>query len=111
MHSLQLIAGLLLSAPTITSLSIPNPFSQQFLRPSSPEICPLAPKVSSPDDGLLAGLRFVEDKTIRSRQAHRLSKAVQVPTTVTDYMKDPYDPGFSPFLEFHDLLEELFPLT
>ncbi|KAE8374434.1 hypothetical protein BDV26DRAFT_43977 [Aspergillus bertholletiae] len=103
-----------LLAPTVTSLSIPIPFlsSQQILNPwSSQDICPLAPKVSPTEDGLLPALRFVEDESIRARQANRLSRAVQVPTTVTDFMTDPYDEGFAPFVEFQDLLKKLFPLT
>ncbi|QMW45916.1 hypothetical protein G4B11_009371 [Aspergillus flavus] len=67
--------------------------------------------ISPPEDGLLPALRFVKDESIRARQANRLSRAVQVPTTVTDYMKDPYDEGFAPFVEFQELLEKLFPLT
>ncbi|RAQ58645.1 vacuolar carboxypeptidase Cps1 [Aspergillus flavus] len=112
--TLPWIVGLL--SPTVTSLSIPIPFlpSQQIFNPSpwsDNEICPLAPKISPPEDGLLPALRFVKDESIRARQANRLSRAVQVPTTVTDYMKDPYDEGFAPFVEFQELLEKLFPLT
>ncbi|KAB8200131.1 hypothetical protein BDV34DRAFT_217451 [Aspergillus parasiticus] len=112
--TLPLIVGLL--SPTVTSLSIPIPFlpSQEVLNPSpwfDNDICPLAPKISPPEDGLLPALRFVKDESIRARQANRLSRAVQVPTTVTDYMKDPYDEGFAPFVEFQELLEKLFPLT
>ena len=111
--SLPLIA---LLSPTVTSLSIPIPFlsSQQVFNPtpwSDNDICPLAPKVSPSEDGLLPALRFVEDESIRARQANRLSRAVQVPTTVTDYLKDPYDEGFAPFVEFQDLLKKLFPLV
>ncbi|KAE8410562.1 hypothetical protein BDV36DRAFT_307115 [Aspergillus pseudocaelatus] len=106
----------LLSPTAVTSLSIPIPFlsSQQVFNPtpwSDNDICPLAPKVSPPEDGLLPALRFVEDESIRARQANRLSRAVQVPTTVTDYLKDPYDEGFAPFVEFQDLLKKLFPLV
>ncbi|GAB1195899.1 hypothetical protein APSETT444_005164 [Aspergillus pseudonomiae] len=102
-----------LLSPTVTALSIPLPFgpSQQVLNPWSDEICPLAPKISPPEDGLHPALRFVEDDSIRAQQANRLSRAVQVPTTVTDYLKDPYDEGFAPFVEFQDLLKELFPLV
>ncbi|KNG90094.1 putative vacuolar carboxypeptidase Cps1 [Aspergillus nomiae NRRL 13137] len=102
-----------LLSPTVTALNIPLPFgpSQQVLNPWSDEICPLAPKISPSEDGLHPALRFVEDDSIRAQQANRLSRAVQVPTTVTDYLTDPYDEGFAPFVEFQDLLKELFPLV
>lgn len=94
---------------TSTALSIPQ---QQTLNEyAKKELCPLASKVKLPDDGLYSALRFVEDDSIRSRQVERLSKAVQVPTTVNDYMIDPYDEGFTPFVELHEILESLFPLT
>ncbi|EAW09297.1 Gly-Xaa carboxypeptidase [Aspergillus clavatus NRRL 1] len=97
--------------PSAMSFSIPSP--QQILESFSGtgnEICPQASKVSFPEDGLLSALRFVQDEAVRSQQAERLSKAIQVPTTVNDYMTDPYDEGFAPFVEFQELLESLFPL-
>lgn len=95
---------------TATALGIP--FHQQPLTTFSKEdLCPLAPKVNAPDDGLLSALRFVEGESFRTLQVERLSRAVQVPTTIGDYMIDPYDEGFAPFVEFHKLLESLFPLT
>ncbi|KAF4201928.1 hypothetical protein CNMCM8927_000890 [Aspergillus lentulus] len=96
--------------PSAMSLSIPSP--QQILSSWSGtnNVCPLAPKVEVPDDGLLSALRYVQDETIRLQQVDRLSRAVQVPTTVNDYMTDPFDEGFAPFVEFQGLLESLFPL-
>jgi Gly-Xaa carboxypeptidase len=96
--------------PSAMSLSIPSP--QQILNSWSGtnNICPLAPKVGVPEDGLLSALRFVQDESIRLQQVDRLSRAVQVPTTVNDYMTDPFDEGFAPFVEFQALLETLFPL-
>ncbi|KAH8426490.1 Gly-Xaa carboxypeptidase [Aspergillus melleus] len=104
-----IIAGFLL--PSASSLSIPL---QQFL-PSWTEqdngFCPLPSKITPPNDGLTSSLRYVQDDSLRSRQAERLSRAVQVPTTVTDHANDPYDPAFAPFVKFQELLESLFPLT
>ena len=97
--------------PSAMSLSIPSP--QQILESftgAGNDICPQASKVSFPDDGLLSALRFVKDDAVRSQQAERLSKAIQIPTVVNDYMTDPYDEGFAPFVEFQELLESLFPL-
>ncbi|KAB8236896.1 Gly-Xaa carboxypeptidase [Aspergillus alliaceus] len=116
MHPKTPLLALLLTPLTASSLTIPFPFttttsSQQILVPSDLEICPLAPKITPPNDGLLPSLRFLEDNAFRARQANRLSRAVQVPTTVTDYMRDPYDEGFAPFVEFQELLERLFPVT
>lgn len=104
-----IIAGFLL--PSVSSLSIPL---QQFLPSWSDqdnELCPLPPKKTPPNDGLTSPLRYVEDKGFRSRQVDRLSRAVQIPTTVNDYMADPNDPGFAPFMEFQKLLQALFPLA
>ncbi|KAL1998448.1 hypothetical protein VTN02DRAFT_6159 [Thermoascus thermophilus] len=98
----------------VTALTIP--FEQQLLHtvPSSVEkddVCPLAPKVTAPEDGLHPAIRFVEDDSVREQQVRRLSRAVQVPTTITDDMVDPYDGRFAPFVELHEVLEALFPLT
>ncbi|KAL4892898.1 hypothetical protein BDV59DRAFT_208048 [Aspergillus ambiguus] len=99
----------LLALPHTASFIIP---SQTPLGTSTDaETCPLAAKVPPPNDGFTSGLKFVKDAHIRAQQVERLSRAVQVPTTVNDYLTDPYDPGFAPFLEFHSLLEQLFPLT
>jgi Gly-Xaa carboxypeptidase len=54
---------------------------------------------------------FLEDAAFRARQANRLSRAVQVPTTVGDYATDPYDEAFEPVVEFQKLLQEMFPLV
>jgi hypothetical protein len=96
--------------PSAMSLSIPPP--QQILKSWSGtnNICPLAPKVEVPEDGLLSALRYVQDEAIRLQQVDRLSRAVQIPTTVNDYMTDPFDEGFAPFVDFQALLESLFPL-
>lgn len=101
-----------------TALALPSfPGSinrhQRPLPLSNSEIsCPLAPKIT-PDttDGLLPSLHLIQNETIRGIQADRLSRAVQVPTSVSDYMTDPEDEGFAPFLDFQDLLRELFPLV
>ena len=102
-----LLQLLLLSAAT--GISIPH--RQQALGQSSKNYCPLAPKVTLPDDGLYSHLRFVEEDSYRSRQVDRLAKAVQVPTVVGDQYTGPYDPLFKPFVEFHQVLESLFPLV
>ena len=75
------------------------------------ELCPLAPKVSPPNDGLHDSLHFLHDAKVRETQARRLSRAVQVPTTVSDFMTDPYDEGFEVFVRFQELLAEMFPLV
>ncbi|PLN82570.1 putative vacuolar carboxypeptidase Cps1 [Aspergillus taichungensis] len=106
----SILPGLLI--PSVASFTIPIP--QHWLTSglnSDHGLCPLAPKVELPEDGLLSPLRFVQDDAFLSLQADRLSRAVQVPTTVNDYMKDPYDEKFAPFLDFHKLLETLFPHT
>lgn len=76
------------------------------------ELCPLAPKISPDNDSSLhPALTFLTDPSIRSAQISRLSRAVQVPTVVTDFMTDPFDPGFDVFVRFQDLLSEMFPLV
>lgn len=84
-----------------------NPLSN----PSTRETCPQPPTVSLPNDGLHSSQIFLTDDAFRARQAERLSRAVQVPTTVGDYMNDPYDEAFEPVVKFQSLLEELFPLV
>ncbi|PKX97775.1 M20 family metallopeptidase [Aspergillus novofumigatus IBT 16806] len=74
-------------------------------------ICLRAPSVQSPSDGLLPPDRFTRDQSIRVLQADRLSKAVQIPTTIEEHMNDPYSEEFRPFLDFQGLLRSLFPLT
>ncbi|KAL2868410.1 Gly-Xaa carboxypeptidase [Aspergillus lucknowensis] len=92
------------------SFTIP-PFPQQILGnpKAGKEKCPLPPKVTLDDDNLFPSLRYPQDETVLQRQVSRLSKAVQIPTAVTDSMKDPHDESFAPFVEFHQLLAELFP--
>ncbi|KAF7596070.1 hypothetical protein BBP40_003332 [Aspergillus hancockii] len=75
------------------------------------DVCPLALKIEPPQDGLLPALRFVQNQSIQMCQVDRLSKAVQIPTTIEDRLRDPYDEGFSRFLDFQELLQSLFPLT
>ncbi|PYI02538.1 vacuolar carboxypeptidase Cps1 [Aspergillus sclerotiicarbonarius CBS 121057] len=108
---LPLVAGLLV--PSVAALSIPSPqqILDTFTFGETNDLCPLAPKVEVPDDGLFPALKFVEDSSYKSRQVNRLSRAVQVPTTVDDYMRDPYDEKFAPFVDFQKLLQTLFPLT
>ncbi|KAL5358097.1 hypothetical protein BJX96DRAFT_35929 [Aspergillus floccosus] len=106
MVGLSLGLGLLALLPQSTAFTIP-----QIPLGRNSEICPLAPKVPAPNDGLDSALKFVKDASLRAQQVDRLSRAVQVPTTVNDYMTDPWDEGFAPFVEFQDLLRELFPLT
>lgn len=77
----------------------------------SQETCPQPPKVASPNDGLHSSQTFLSDDAFRARQADRLSRAVQIPTTVGDFMTDPYDEAFEPVVKFQSLLEEMFPLV
>ncbi|RJE17858.1 Carboxypeptidase, partial [Aspergillus sclerotialis] len=72
--------------------------------------CPLAPKVTpSTADGLRPALKFIQDPVHHAKQVERLSRAVQVPTTVTDFMTDPWDDGFEVFVKFQEELEDMFP--
>lgn len=104
----------LASLPSTLALNIP---AQQILEthnaanPSTRETCPQAEKVASPNDGLHSAMIFLEDDAFRARQANRLSRAVQVPTTVGDYDTDPYSEAFEPVVEFQKLLQEMFPLV
>ena len=116
MHSyFSTLAGLgLLLCSATSALSVPKAKQEQTLLHSATtkkDFCPLAPKVAAPkNDGLYSPLRFVKDDFYRFQEVERLSRAVQVPTQVGDYWTDPYEPGFSTFLEFHTVLESLFPL-
>ncbi|KAL4924578.1 Gly-Xaa carboxypeptidase [Aspergillus undulatus] len=96
--------------------------AEAFTIPSSPqqvlgistadkESCPLAPKVLLNDTDLFPSLRYLQDEAILQRQVTRLSKAVQIPTQITDTMTDPDNDAFAPFVDFHKLLAELFPLV
>ncbi|KAJ5885051.1 hypothetical protein N7495_009561 [Penicillium taxi] len=101
-----------LALPSI-ALNIPTQqtiFDADLSR-SKHDTCPQAAKVAEPNDGFHDALTFLEDEASRARQVYRLSKAVQVDTTVGDYAKDPYDEAFANFAEFQTLLEELFPLV
>ncbi|KAJ5970610.1 uncharacterized protein N7479_000528 [Penicillium vulpinum] len=89
------------------SVSHDNPLAY----PSTRETCPQPPKVSIPNDGLHSSETFLSDDTFRARQADRLSRAVQIPTTVGDYAVDPYDEVFEPVVKFQSLLKEMFPLV
>ncbi|KAJ6114871.1 hypothetical protein N7486_000649 [Penicillium sp. IBT 16267x] len=106
----------LASLPSALALNVPAqqilfPESHHAANPSTRETCPQAEKVAAPNDGLHPALIFLEDASFRARQANRLSRAVQIPTTVGDYATDPYDEAFEPVVEFQKLLEELFPLV
>ncbi|KAL4975161.1 hypothetical protein BDW66DRAFT_167333 [Aspergillus desertorum] len=85
---------------------------QQVLGASAADTnCPLPPKVILDDDGLFPSVQYVQNETILQRQVDRLSRAVQIPTQITDSMTDPDDDAFAPFVDFHKLLSELFPLV
>ena len=93
------------------ALTIPS-FPQQLLGASAAEeICPLPAKVTFDDNNLFPSVQYVQNETILRRQVDRLSRAVQIPTQITDYMTDPNDDAFAPFVDFHKLLAELFPLV
>ncbi|KAL1968084.1 hypothetical protein VTN77DRAFT_2214 [Rasamsonia byssochlamydoides] len=112
MRVLAALLGLL--STSATALSIHLPSGQVPLEADSfdfKDVCPLAPKVSPPADGLHPSSKFVEDDAIKLKQAERLSKAVQIPSTSTEAVTDPYDDYFAPFLDLHRVLGELFPLT
>lgn len=124
MLQLAIMKGLTLlglaSVPSALALGIPAQqvmlpgsisHSLETLNPSPRETCPQAPKVGPPNDGLHSSLKFLKDEAFRVRQAKRLSRAVQVPTTVGDFATDPYDESFEPIVEFQSLLEDLFPLV
>jgi Gly-Xaa carboxypeptidase len=83
----------------------------EAVEPASLETCPQASKVAAPYDGFHSSLTFLKDEAFRARQAQRLSRAVQVPTTVGDYATDPYDEAFEPVVQFQKLLEQMFPLV
>lgn len=106
------------SLPTALALNLPQEFlsphagsSYLTTAPSDRETCPQAPKVDIQNDGLHSSLVFLEDGAFRARQADRLSRAVQIPTTVGDFATDPYDEAFKPFVKFQELLEKQFPLA
>lgn len=108
----------LASLPSAIALNIPaqqilfpGELSRNSAEPSGRETCPQAPKVAVPNDGLQSSLKFLDDGAFRTRQAKRLSRAVQVPTVVGDFMEDPYDDAFEPVVQFQELLKEMFPLV
>ncbi|KAJ5396918.1 hypothetical protein N7509_005031 [Penicillium cosmopolitanum] len=114
------LALLGLAVPSAIALNIPaqqilfsdkGGFRNELVEPSGRETCPQASKVAAPHDGLHSSLVFLEDEAFRARQAQRLSRAVQVPTTVGDYATDPYDEAFEPVVKFQKLLEQMFPLV
>ncbi|CEL07863.1 hypothetical protein ASPCAL11017 [Aspergillus calidoustus] len=112
MRSLILPVGisLLSCAASYTIPSSPQQILGTTNSKTAKEICPLPSKVLLGDEKLLSSLRYLQDEKILHRQVTRLSKAVQIPTTITDSMKDPYDESFASFVDFHKLLAELFPL-
>ncbi|KAJ5473020.1 hypothetical protein N7530_007021 [Penicillium desertorum] len=95
--TLAVVPSLALNIPTQQRLFPENELSGNHYNPQSTpstrETCPQPPQA------------------FRARQAKRLSRAVQIPTTVGDYMKDPYDQAFEPVVKFQSLLEEMFPLV
>ncbi|KAJ5248319.1 hypothetical protein N7524_012279 [Penicillium chrysogenum] len=113
--TLAVVPSLALNIPTQQRLFPENELSSNrynpLSTPSTRETCPQPRKVNTPNDGLHSSQTFLSDDAFRARQAKRLSRAVQIPTTVGDYMKDPYDEAFEPIVEFQSLLEEMFPLV
>jgi Gly-Xaa carboxypeptidase len=113
--SLAAVPSLALNIPTQQQRLFPDGLSHsqydRLSQPSARETCPQAPKVNIPTDGFHSSQTFLSDDAFRARQAKRLSRAVQVPTTVGDYMKDPYDEAFEPVVKFQSLLEEMYPLV
>ncbi|KAJ5162200.1 Peptidase M20 [Penicillium capsulatum] len=110
MRSLALLAvpcALALHIPQQLLSNLPNAALAQPAR----DTCPQAQPVVAPHDGLHSSLKFLNDKAFGLRQANRLSRAVQVPTTVGDFAMDPYDESFEPIVHFQVLLKELFPLV
>lgn len=73
------------------------------------EVCPLPQKVLLDDDGLFPSIRYLQDEAILRRQVDRLSKAVQLPTAITDSMTDPNDDAFWPFVDLGYALALFFP--
>ncbi|KAI1764439.1 carboxypeptidase S [Hypoxylon sp. FL1150] len=73
--------------------------------------CPL-PHVTVPsDDGLETSEHFISLRQLQL-QVDRLSAAVRVPTESYDDNGDvEEDPRWAPFLDFHQVLEKLFPLV
>lgn len=108
---LALPSALALNIPSQQTLFSEEPSRNSPVKPSGQETCPQAPKVAAPNDGLHSSLHFLQDEAFRARQAKRLSSAVQVPTTVGDFMTDPYDEAFEPVVKFQQLLKEMFPLV
>ncbi|KAL4800528.1 hypothetical protein BDV19DRAFT_72114 [Aspergillus venezuelensis] len=95
----------------VEALTVPSSPQQVLGIPTAEkETCPLAPKIVLNDTDLFPSLRYLQDESILQRQVTRLSKAVQIPTQIWDSMTDPDDEGFAPFIDFHKLLAELFPL-
>jgi Gly-Xaa carboxypeptidase len=73
--------------------------------------CPLPEKPKYPNDGLKPSFLFA-DKASVDKQVNRLSAAVNVPTVSYDDNGDVgEDKRWEPFYKFHDVLEDLFPLT
>jgi Gly-Xaa carboxypeptidase len=87
-----------------------TPIDKHGLGPGD-DVCPLPPKVAPPSDGFHSSLDFVRDPSIRQRQADRLSRAVQVPSTSTELEDDPWSDYYAPFIDLHKVLAELFPLV
>lgn len=90
-----------------------NPTNNIFKNVDAPgdDVCPLAPKVAPPKDGLHPSFDFINDPTFLSTQVERLSRVVQVPSTSTELEDDPWSDYYAPFLDLHDELADLFPLV
>lgn len=73
------------------------------------DVCPLPQKVLLDDDGFFPSIRYLQDEAILHRQVDRLSKAVQLPTVITDSMTDPNDDAFRPFVDLGYALALFFP--
>lgn len=96
-----------LSIPSKFQVPLENAWNDQI---EDSEVCPLAPKLTAATtDGLHPALKFVQDPAHHAKQVERLSRAVQVPTTVSDFMTDPYDEGFEVFVKFQEELKDMFP--
>jgi Gly-Xaa carboxypeptidase len=73
--------------------------------------CPLPEKPKYPKDGLRPSFLFA-DKASIEKQVARLSAAINVPTISCDDNGDvEKDTRWKPFYQFHDVIDDLFPLV
>lgn len=110
MHPVVLALALT-AFPTASALPQQLPLASNAPLEHGPDLCPLAPKIAPNGSALHPALTFLSDPSVRATQISRLARAVQVPTTVTDFMMDPFDEGFDVFVRFQELLAEMFPLV